>query len=190
MLVSLISLAVAVKFKVAPMTVGQLYKGCDAVVSAQVKSVEHIEGFRVATAKVATIFKGKNIGQEVTFLAEQIWTCDTSWAMPSERVILYLHRSEPKDFSEISRWTRGNELYTAARKLAQQNKPFYSIGHSGRGRLFLRQLRGVWGVAITYSGSKKAQANLDLVLPDRKKVIQKSTKEGFISIENLLSYRN
>jgi hypothetical protein len=103
--------------KVAALQLDELVEGSDLIVLAEVESVtKPLIGERKATARVLEVWKGSPI-ETVRFIASPTWTCDISEAVEGETVVLFLAKGD--------------------------NPRFYTIAHSGRGRMPLRSVDGV-----------------------------------------------
>lgn len=75
--------------KVAPTTLANLFRISDRVVIGKVSKIEKVAGFRWARLQVTQNIKGTG-ADEVLFLAEPTWTCDTSSATVGEEALLFL----------------------------------------------------------------------------------------------------
>ncbi len=103
--------------KVGALQLDELVEGSDLIVLAEVESVtKPLIGERKATARVLEVWKGPPI-ETVRFIASPTWTCDISEAVEGETVVLFLARGD--------------------------HPRFYTIAHSGRGRMPLRTVDGL-----------------------------------------------
>ena len=118
--VALSWLAISVHAKVGTISIGELAQGSDLILVAEVQRVEVKAGVRIARVRVIRFIKGE-AECPIAFVAEPTWTCDTSAAVPGERVLLYLTAAvDPqertlngKNVGAVQAWCKreGTQLY-------------------------------------------------------------------------------
>jgi hypothetical protein len=119
--------------EVASTTLQKLTAQADAIAVARVTSVELIGGVRVASASVIRSLKGLHANQRFAFLAQGTWTCDASYAVSGETVLIFLVNSSTPGFnSEFLSW---RPWFGFLRRRHLPGVPFYFIAHSGAGRM-------------------------------------------------------
>jgi hypothetical protein len=110
----------------------------DGIAVAKVERVEKVGGVSVATAKVVHPLKGLRAQQQVAFLAEGTWTCDTSYAVVGETVLLFLQRPG----AHFQEFIRNRPQFQQERTSRLSSLPFFQIAYAGRGRMPLQMRRG------------------------------------------------
>lgn len=168
--------------KVAAMSVTDLFKASDVVVTAKVASVDNIVGTKVASANVIQVYKGSVKQSKVSFLAEPTWTCDVSGAKPGERVLLYLVCPDMQYVKKVA-----PKIESAISLLSGKGEELYFIGDAGRGRISTIVENNQYGLAAEFRYDRWV-VNFDLYLPD-KKYLKSKKEKGFISVQDIVKYR-
>ena len=105
-----------------------------AIVVARVEDVRLVGDANVAWATVQSSLKNLRAGQKFTFLAQKITSCDISYAVKGETVLLFLENSRPLP----TKWEDSEGLlfpkFEAEKAQHLGDLPFYFIAHEGRGR--------------------------------------------------------
>src|SRR5262245_26570032 len=65
-------------------------KAADAIGIARVTEIATLDGVKVARATIIRPLRGVAAESRVAFVAEPTWSCDTSWAVVGETVLLVL----------------------------------------------------------------------------------------------------
>jgi hypothetical protein len=105
-----------------------------AIVVARVDDVRLVGDARIAWATVLSSFKNLRVGQRFTFRAQKIASCDISYAVIGETVLLFLENSRPLptklEDSEGLLFPR----FEAEKAQHLGDLPFYFLAREGRGR--------------------------------------------------------
>jgi len=117
--------------RVAPTKLETITQAADAIAVARVDSVRLYGGMKVALATVTRPLKGLKSRQRFCFLAERSWSCDRSTAIRGETVLLFLTRPGPR----YTAWVAKAHPGIARGRPRLPNIPFYTIAHSGNGRV-------------------------------------------------------
>jgi hypothetical protein len=119
--------------KVGRIKLGELIRGSDCILLAQVEQMLTIDGLKVAKAVPRQVLKGSPNVTTLYFVADKTWTCDISTAQTGETALLFLVKAKS---DRIER--RMIRKPTARVTL----KPLFLIGDSGRGRMPMRTVKG------------------------------------------------
>ncbi len=129
-----------------------LLRDAEIVLVGEEVAVEEVEGWRVATLKVAATLRGES-RQAVRFLAEPTWTCDTSRAEVGQKVLLLLTAADSKEAS----------LGRGKGPIEVDGQPILRIAGYGRGRLRISTVDGV-EVATYYQGQVQSVDDLAAIV--------------------------
>jgi len=146
--------------RVASISFDSLVDKADILVVAKVLRVSGVDGHQVAYARVVELWKGKVEAQEIRFLAEGTWTCDTSSATEGEEALLFLVK--PDAVSALP--------FPGRQKLVTftDDHDVFFIAHSGRGRLPI----------FKSQGQKWVSEPSDIMdLPEGMKTLESETEE-------------
>lgn len=120
------------------MSLEELARHSQVIVSAQVKMVSTIGGMKVAEATVVRSIAGENVkeGMKLTFIAGRTWACDTSHAVAGETVLLFLTQLDREKPDPLLKEFLNERPQFDAEYTRQYDKtPFFRIANSGQGRL-------------------------------------------------------
>ena len=158
--VALSWLAIGVQAKVATISIGELARASDLILVAEVQRVEVKAGVQVARVRVIRFIKGE-AECPIAFVAEPTWTCDTSAAVPGERVLLYLTAA----VAPQERTMNGKNVGAVQASCKREGTQLYVLSHSGRGRIRLSLTKGQWVAPVTRGDARGPGLNLNLYIP-------------------------
>ncbi len=153
-------LAMSVQAKVATIRIGELARESDLILVAEVQRVEVKAGVKIARVRVIRFVKGE-AECSITFVAEPTWRCDTSAAVPGERVLLYLAAAvDPQE-----RTLNGKNVDAVQASCKREGTQLDVLSHSGRGRIPLSLNQGQWVAPVTRGDGRGPGLNLNLYIP-------------------------
>jgi hypothetical protein len=118
------------------LTLEDLARQSQVIVSARVDSVAEIGGVKVAEATVLRPIAGWKAGTKLTFLAHRTWTCDSSHAVGGETVLLFLNRCDPSQGGiGLKPFWDQHPQFNSEYNQRFGKIPFYQMVNSGQGRM-------------------------------------------------------
>lgn len=128
--------------RVADTDLAHLTATADVIVLGTDRAVEEVDGKKVAHFAVERVLAGGHAASEVSYVAEGSWACDTAYAVPGERALLFL------------------------RRLPDRSPPLHAVHWAGRGRMPIREHDGrAW--ATVWTGNVRLPPDLPIAVgPD------------------------
>jgi len=179
--VALSWLAMSVQAKVGTISIGELALESDLILVAEVQRVEVKAGVRIARVRVIRFVKGE-AECPIAFVAEPTWTCDTSAAVPGERVLLYLTAAVDRR----ERTLNGKNVGAVQASCKREGTQLYVLSHSGRGRIRLSLTKGQWVAPVTRGDARGPGLNLNLYIPRPVATVRTSPGHRAVPLAELI----